>query len=100
MQSLKCATQKELPELVKFLKVIGDENRIKILCLLGGGERCVCEIWTTLGIPQNLASHHLKTLKDAELISSKQDGRNIIYSINKKIVQNHSNLLNKILCKK
>ena len=67
----------------KINAVLSDGNRLRILCLLKDGERCVCEIWRNLSLPQNLASHHLKTLKSAGLLRSRKDGLRIYYSLNK-----------------
>lgn len=72
---------------VEFLKIIAEENRLKILCMLLNGELSVCDIWQYLNIPQNLASHHLKVLKEFGLINSRKEGLNVFYSIN------HENLL-------
>jgi len=86
-----------LSQTSEFLKIISEENRLKILCLLQNGEKCVCEIWQYLNLPQNLVSHHLKILKDFGLVSSKQKGLKVIYSINKKVVKKYSKLLNNYL---
>ena len=63
-----CCTSKELSDelanLAKFLRLIGEENRLKIICLLKDGERCVCEIVESLNLSQNLISAHLKALKE------------------------------------
>lgn len=82
---------------LQFLKLISDENRLKIICLLGRGERCVCEIWQDLKIPQNLASHHLKTLKDFKLLTSKKVGLKVIYKLDDEELKNYQNLLNHFL---
>jgi len=41
----RCCTNKKLTaefaNLAKFLRIIGDDNRLRILCLLKDGERCV-----------------------------------------------------------
>lgn len=79
---------------VNFLKIVNEPNRLKILCFLRYGEQCVCDIWKNLDLPQNLTSHHLKTLKDFGLIESKQEGRKIIYSSNKEAVKKFASLLN------
>lgn len=93
----KCCVEKksviDLSQTVKFLKIISEENRLKILCLLREGEKCVCEIWQYLGLAQNLTSHHLKVLKDFELVSSRQEGLKVIYSINKKVIKKYLKLL-------
>jgi len=90
----------DLQKVTDFLKLINEPNRLKILCFLREGEQCVCDIWKTLEIPQNLTSHHLKVLKDFGLIDSKQnkeEGRKIIYSSNKEVIQNYASLLNNFL---
>ncbi|PJE59066.1 MAG: ArsR family transcriptional regulator [Candidatus Portnoybacteria bacterium CG10_big_fil_rev_8_21_14_0_10_40_22] len=95
-----CKTKKsknDMGQTIGFLKVISEENRLLILCLLKKGEMCVCEIWRHLNLPQNLTSHHLKVLKDFELVSSRQEGLKVIYSINKNAVKKYSKLLNKFL---
>jgi len=95
-----CKTQKskqDLKQAVGFLKVISEENRLKILCILQKQEMCVCEIWQHLDLPQNLASHHLKVLKDFDLISSKKESLKVFYKLNQKTLIKHTKLLNKFL---
>ena len=87
----------EVEQIAEFLKIISEGNRLKILCLLEKGEKCVCEIWQYLKLPQNLVSHHLKTLKDFNLILSRKEGVKIFYKINKKVVKKYLKLLNKYL---
>ena len=82
---------------LKFLKIISDENRLKVICLLQSGERCVCEIWQELKIPQNLASHHLKVLKNFNLLQSEKEGVKVIYRLNKKELDRYTHMLNHFL---
>lgn len=95
----KCCKNKqstdELLKAVEFLKIVAEENRLKILCILRNGEKCVCDIWQYLELPQNLTSHHLKVLKDFNLIESRKEGLKVFYSINKKAMSNYSKLLTK-----
>lgn len=102
MKKLSCCQNnssagKDFAEVESFIKLINEPNRLKILCLLRNGEKCVCEIWEELDLPQNLTSHHLKALKDFGLIKSRQEGRKVIYSTNKKIADKYIKLLNKFL---
>jgi ArsR family transcriptional regulator len=98
---MKCKKNKKLSKEIaaaaEFLKIISEENRLKILCLLMDGEKCVCDIWQYLDLAQNLVSHHLKVLKNFGLVSSRQEGLKVIYSINKKVVKRLSKLLNNYL---
>lgn len=82
---------------LRFLKVISDENRLKIICLLQAGDRCVCELWQELKIPQNLASHHLKVLKDFGLLISKKQGLKVIYKLDKEELEQYQSVLNHFL---
>ncbi len=80
-----------------YLKVISDKNRLAILELLKSGERCVCEIYPELRLPQNLASHHLRVLKNFGLVKNKKDGLKIFYSLDKREISKFNSLLNKSL---
>ena len=88
---------KEVGQTANILKIIAEKNRLKILCVLNTGKRCVCDIWQDLNISQNLASHHLKVLKDAGLIDSHKEGLKMIYWINKKAMSKFNSLLNNFL---
>ncbi len=88
---------KELMETVEFLKTIAEPNRLKILCLLRNGEACVCDIWESVGVTQNLASHHLKELKRVGLVSDRKVGLKVFYSINPKGIAKFRSLLHTFL---
>ncbi len=87
----------DLLQTIEFLKIISEKNRLKIICLLKKKKECVCDIWQCLNLPQNLVSHHLKVLKDFKLVSSKQKGLKVVYSLNKKVVKRFSKLLNNFI---
>jgi ArsR family transcriptional regulator len=96
----KCCKNKSarsLKQVALFLKIVSEENRLKILCLLQNGQKCVCEIWQALELPQNLVSHHLKVLKNLELISSRKEEVKIFYKLNQKVFNRYLKLLNKFL---
>ena len=100
MEFTYCKNKKSIKELKKisnFLKIISEENRLKILCLLKGKEKCVCDIWQCLKLPQNLVSHHLKVLKNFGLIFSEKRGLKVFYKLNQKVVKKYFKLLKKFL---
>jgi ArsR family transcriptional regulator, arsenate/arsenite/antimonite-responsive transcriptional repressor len=61
---------------------LSDPLRLQILELLRQQELCVCELCEQLNVPQSKLSFHLKTLKTADLVRSRQSGRWIYYSLN------------------
>ena len=64
-----------------IFKALGDENRIRILKLLKGGEKCACKLLEELNISQSTLSHHMKILCDAEIVTGRKDGKWMYYSI-------------------
>jgi ArsR family transcriptional regulator len=70
-----------MKELTVVFKALSDETRLRILKLLGRGELCVCDIFTTLGMSQPKVSFHLNVLKEAGLIRDRKQGRWIHYSL-------------------
>ncbi len=69
----------ELNELVSLFKVFGDRTRMKILYSLFESELCVCAIGELLGMSPSAISHQLKTLKQANLIGNRREGKTIYY---------------------
>jgi ArsR family transcriptional regulator len=61
---------------------LSDPLRIQILELLRQQELCVCDLCDRLCVSQSKLSFHLKTLKEAALVRSRQEGRWIYYSLN------------------
>lgn len=61
---------------------LSDPLRLKILDLLRTQELCVCELCETLDVPQSKLSFHLKNLKEANLVCSRQEGRWMYYRLN------------------
>ena len=74
-------SEDELSDLAELFKVFGDSTRIKILYDLFGGEKNVTEISADLEMNQSAVSHQLKLLKNARLIGSRREGKQMIYSL-------------------
>ena len=64
-----------------LFQALSDEKRLRILTLLGSGEHCVCELTEALDLPQSLLSFHLKTLRDAGLVTDRREGRWVYYAL-------------------
>ena len=65
----------------RFFKVLADENRLRILQALSDGERSVSEILERTGLPQTLASFHLRILREAGLLVTERRGPFIYYRL-------------------
>ena len=68
-------------QIAELFKALSDENRIKILQLLHGGEKCACVLLDDLPITQPTLSHHMKILCDAGIVQGRKDGKWVYYSI-------------------
>lgn len=80
-------SQKETAELFKAL---ADESRLRILNLLLEKEMCVTEMIRQLNLAQSLVSHHLKILKNVNLVDSVRMGQKICYHLHPQVKQNLS----------
>jgi len=65
----------------RLLKCIGEPTRLRILKLLAGGEKCVGEIVEALDKEQSLVSHHLRALKDCNIVVVRQEAQKIFYKL-------------------
>ena len=62
-----------------IFKQLGDGNRIRIFWLLCHCEECVINISAMVGMSSPAVSHHLKQLKNARLITSRREGKEVYY---------------------
>src|SRR5512141_52686 len=65
----------------RLFKVLADESRLRILQALEGGERSVSEILERTDLSQTLASFHLRTLREAGIVTTERRGPFIFYSL-------------------
>lgn len=79
--------------MISILRALGDSHRQNILKLLAGQEMAACEIIQAVGLSQPAIAHHLKILKQAELINSQKEGKNVFYTLNKEGFNEFLNLM-------
>ncbi len=72
-------TDELLCDLSDLFKLFGDTTRLKILFSLFEEPMCVCAIAELLGMTQSAISHQLKTLKDANLVGNRREGKTVYY---------------------
>ena len=68
--------------IVSGFHALSDPLRLQVIELLRSQELCVCDLCEHLGTTQSKLSFHLKTLKEANLVRARQEGRWIYYSLN------------------
>ena len=73
--------KEQVVSVAQMFNGLADETRVKIVKLLAKGEFTVEELIEFLGVAQSTTSHHLRVLKDANLIQGEKRGRNIYYSL-------------------
>jgi DNA-binding transcriptional ArsR family regulator len=66
---------------IEIFKALADPTRLKILECIKNEEKCICEVIPYTGKSQPNVSLHLKTLKNAGLITERKDGTRIMLSI-------------------
>ena len=70
-----------------IFKAFCDENRVRILNLLRGGEKCACRLLEELSISQPTLSHHMKILCDSGIVVGRKEGKWMHYRISRSGVQ-------------
>lgn len=65
----------ELQKNAKIFKALCDPNRLAILGLLRGGEKCACVLLEQLELTQSGLSYHMKILCESGIVKSRQEGK-------------------------
>ena len=71
---------------VLFAKAISDETRQKIMNICCCESLSVNEIVEKLDVSQPTVSHHLAILRDADLVTIREEGKQTFYSLNQERV--------------
>lgn len=70
-----------LAEAAQLFKVLGSESRLWLLRLIGAEARSVGSLVEATGMSQPLVSQHLRTLRQAGLVSARRAGKEITYHL-------------------
>lgn len=68
-----------MASILKWLRLLSDPGRVRILLLLEKEELSVAELQTVLSMAQSSLSTHLAQLKQAGLVEDRRNGKNILY---------------------
>jgi DNA-binding transcriptional ArsR family regulator len=64
-----------------FFKALADPTRVRIISLLVEAELCVGDLCRLLGMAQPAISQQLRTLRAANLVTMRRDGKHIFYTL-------------------
>ena len=75
------ATEPKIAEAAKLMEMLSQPVRLRLMCILLDGEQSVLSLADSAGLSQPAMSHHLKKLRDDDLVETKRDGQTIYYSL-------------------
>ncbi|TFG74239.1 MAG: transcriptional regulator [Chrysiogenales bacterium] len=64
-----------------LLQTLGDANRLRIIRFIGAGECSVGEIVSATGLSQPLVSHHLRVLRERQVLEPRRQGPFVLYAV-------------------
>jgi ArsR family transcriptional regulator len=80
-------TNRSAPEQISsLLRAISQTARVEILLAIGTAEACVCHLESAIGQRQAYISQQLMALREAGIVTSRREGRNIYYRLKDKSV--------------
>jgi DNA-binding transcriptional ArsR family regulator len=82
----------------QFLKALGNEHRLLILCNLLEGPLAVGELNSRLELSQSALSQHLAVLRESGLVETRRESQSIFYSLPPGPVTRIIGLLQEIYC--
>ena len=84
-------------EFHKFIQILGDSSRLKIINYINIHTKSVTDIVESTGLSQPLVSHHLRTLKKNGILTTTRKGAFILYSLKDSRLINILGILEKLM---
>ena len=81
-------------------KALGDPNRLRIVNMISGCEKCACVILQAFDITQPTLSHHMKILRDCGLVNVRKEGKWSHYSLNCETLRDFQRFIGALDCEK
>ena len=69
-----------MEDVVNVVKALSAETRLRLLKLLRGREMSSTELQQSMSLPRQTLAYHLHVLQTGGLVTSRQDGRRLIYA--------------------
>ncbi|MBT2678336.1 metalloregulator ArsR/SmtB family transcription factor [Bacillus sp. ISL-35] len=90
----------QLDRIVAFHKAMGDPTRIRIVALLARGPLHGQAIAGKLGLTPPTITHHIKKLRDVNVIIERRDKNTIYFHLNESVIKQQTKSLGKLIMKK
>ncbi len=68
-------------QMAELFRTLGDASRVRIIAALTGGEMSVGQLAETVDISPSAVSHHMRHLRQMQLVRSHKEGRFVYYSL-------------------
>jgi ArsR family transcriptional regulator len=78
------------------LKALAHSSRLLIVNELSEGERCVCELQSSIGADMSTVSKHLTVLKNAGIVESDKRGLQVYYRLTCSCIMSFLNCLEEL----
>lgn len=89
-------SRSDLARDAELFRVLGHENRLRLLMLLAAGEHAVGELDTVSGIGQPGLSQQLAILRKARLVTTRRVAKQVYYSVDPAALLQAAALLGKL----
>ncbi|SDK38351.1 transcriptional regulator, ArsR family [Methylophilus rhizosphaerae] len=83
-----------------LMKVMANSDRLMLLCQLSQGEKSVSELESSLNLRQPSLSQQLTVLREAQLVTTRREGKNVFYSISSPAALAVIQVLHREFCQK
>lgn len=79
-----------------IFKALGDSNRLLIVQMLSGGDKCACKLLEKFDITQPTLSHHMRILQECGLVNVRKEGKWSHYSLNENTLKCFKTFINSL----
>ncbi len=73
--------EEQISEAAKLMEMMSHPTRLRVLCMMLVGETSVQKLAADAGLPQSAMPHHLKKLRDPNLVITRRDKQKIFYAL-------------------
>ncbi len=92
------ALEPKIAEAAKLMEMLSQPVRLRLMCILLSGEQSVLSLASSAGLSQPAMSHHLKKLRDADLVETRRVGQTIFYSVKSPEAEQVISVLHRLYC--